>query len=540
MASNGINAQAFNFDEDCGLPGSGNADPVSWRSLPSMPQPTCRAGSGVLGNYFYIFGHPSQPLGLAFNLTTEQWEQSTPPPLGNDNWCGVTTNDAIYLIGRYDSLGYGAETQKFVPTGGGPLGDWSQVASYPAARCGIAAAWDGGNFIYAAGGSPGATEAFKYDIANDVWSPIASLIFNEYYGGGAFVRGKFYLVGGGNGSSFNREYDPATNSWTDKAHTPVQIMMPMFNLTYNDDYIIAVGGATGAGSYNSCIVVQIYNPLDNSWLVDGRIPQPDFTGLHSARWVGNGMVISAGGYYRGSIYDYAYMGMDFPGPLYGLNLILTPLNPPIVIPSGGGVFAFTAEIENTDTIALSFDAWTETILPGGTVFEPLILRSNLSIAPGQVITRAVTQFVPGGAPAGNYTYIGNAGMYPDSVTVSDRFTFEKSAGDATPNHHQGWACYGWDDYNEFSILSSQFLILNSSPNPFNPTTSITFTLPEAGKVLLTVFDMTGREVATLVDGEMPAGRHSAVFNGAGLASGVYLVRFEAGGFTDTQKIILVK
>ena len=74
-----------------------------------------------------------------FNIIAERWETTAPPPLGNCNWCGVATNDALYIIGRYDG-NYGDEVQKFTPIHGGPIGSWEQVANYPTAMCGIAAA----------------------------------------------------------------------------------------------------------------------------------------------------------------------------------------------------------------------------------------------------------------------------------------------------------------------------------------------------------------------------------------------------------------
>ncbi len=78
------------------------------------------------------------------------------------------------------------------------------------------------------------------------------------------------------------------------------------------------------------------------------------------------------------------------------------------------------------------------------------------------------------------------------------------------------------------------------PNPFNPTTQIRFSLPEATPVELTVYDMLGREVTTLLDKQMSAGKHLVTFSGTGLSSGVYLYQIEADDFTQTRKMLLVK
>jgi hypothetical protein len=88
-----------------------------------------------------------------------------------------------------------------------------------------------------------------------------------------------------------------------------------------------------------------------------------------------------------------------------------------------------------------------------------------------------------------------------------------------------------------------FELLGAYPNPFNPSTVLRFrtTGAHGGTPLrLSVYDLLGREVAVLVDGMMPAGAHRAVFDASGLASGVYVVRLEAGGEWRTSRITLLK
>jgi hypothetical protein len=78
------------------------------------------------------------------------------------------------------------------------------------------------------------------------------------------------------------------------------------------------------------------------------------------------------------------------------------------------------------------------------------------------------------------------------------------------------------------------------PNPFNPSTTIRFSLPQREHVTLKVFDVLGREVATLVNGELNPGEHSVVFKAKGLASGMYFYRLQAGTYHDTKKLLLLK
>ncbi len=90
------------------------------------------------------------------------------------------------------------------------------------------------------------------------------------------------------------------------------------------------------------------------------------------------------------------------------------------------------------------------------------------------------------------------------------------------------------------LLPKDVILHGNAPNPFNPTTTISFTLPADSHTTLTVHDITGRKVAALADNFMSAGKHSAVFNGCDLASGVYFYRLEVGGTARTGKMLLVK
>jgi hypothetical protein len=89
-------------------------------------------------------------------------------------------------------------------------------------------------------------------------------------------------------------------------------------------------------------------------------------------------------------------------------------------------------------------------------------------------------------------------------------------------------------------LPSGIELKQNYPNPFNSTTTIEYEIPKRAFVKIRVYDVTGRRVATLVDGTKTAGRYSTVFKTDGLPSGTYLYRFEADGISRTKKMTLVK
>jgi hypothetical protein len=89
-------------------------------------------------------------------------------------------------------------------------------------------------------------------------------------------------------------------------------------------------------------------------------------------------------------------------------------------------------------------------------------------------------------------------------------------------------------------LPSKYFLGQNYPNPFNPVTNISFSIPQTGLVKLVVFDVMGREVATVVNKNMTAGNYTADFNASSLASGIYFYKISVGDFTDTKKMMLVK
>jgi hypothetical protein len=89
-------------------------------------------------------------------------------------------------------------------------------------------------------------------------------------------------------------------------------------------------------------------------------------------------------------------------------------------------------------------------------------------------------------------------------------------------------------------LPRDFALQQNYPNPFNPSTVIVYELPTVSDVVLTVYDMLGREIATLVRQRQAAGRYRATFNAQNLSSGVYLYRLQAGSFVQTKKMMLLK
>jgi hypothetical protein len=95
-------------------------------------------------------------------------------------------------------------------------------------------------------------------------------------------------------------------------------------------------------------------------------------------------------------------------------------------------------------------------------------------------------------------------------------------------------------YETTSMVPENYSLSQNFPNPFNPTTLISYQIPVAGQVTLKVYDILGKEVACLVKEVKNAGNYEVTFNGSNLSSGIYLYQLKSGSFVGTKKLILMK
>jgi hypothetical protein len=173
-------------------------------------------------------------------------------------------------------------------------------------------------------------------------------------------------------------------------------------------------------------------------------------------------------------------------------------------------------------------------LPGSNFANPLITLDADAFGTATSLTTPANAL---------YNILLDAGV-PDEVITEAEWTVFANAAGARLRADEVWTINLNMNATDTSIDDPEnpfrFELSQNYPNPFNPTTSINFTIPEASDVTLEVFNLQGQRVASLVNSTLSAGFHSVSFNAENLSSGIYLYRINAGSFSQTNKMMLVK
>ena len=229
---------------------------------------------------------------------------------------------------------------------------------------------------------------------------------------------------------------------------------------------------------------------------------------------------------------------------YSVSVGLSPYGMPITIPANGGSFDFDIDITNGETVPTNVTIWTMVTLPNGSEYGPVIGPITVTLAASSNVSRLRSQAVPSSAPSGNYTYDAYVGNYPGNIWGEDHFDFSKSMSADNGGIENDWYSFG-ESFEESGAANSvltpeDYSILSAYPNPFNPETHLSFVLGESGHASLSIYDITGKHVATLFDGFAGAGVQELTWNAQDMSSGVYFAVLQTEVSSSTQKLLLIK
>ncbi len=178
---------------------------------------------------------------------------------------------------------------------------------------------------------------------------------------------------------------------------------------------------------------------------------------------------------------------------------------------------------------------------GGTdtlIIAAFLLNDTSTVAFGtQTITNNITSYTQLQIPL---NYFSNAVPDSGAVTIQVRPYFGSNVGTAFYADDFSFTGISFVEASAGNSLPGTYTLGQNYPNPFNPATQITFSIARAGFVTLKVYDMLGREVATLVNQELAQSSYSIPWNAAGVPSGVYFYKLDTGNYSLTKKMVLMK
>ena len=388
-------------------------------------------------------------------------------------------------------------------------GEWLSRKAMPTARQEIQHAVLNGR-IYIPGGftaSRSATNIVEvYDPATDDWSTAPPLPVAMHHLHLAAANGTLYILGGYETSSFalsNRvlELDLQNNRWNPKKNMPTSRGAGIAMAFENKIYVI--GGSAGGASRTN----EMYDPTTDDWTP--RAP------MLTAREHLAGALIDTLIYIVGGRVGASNMGtLEVYSPKTDEWRTLTDMPTPrggnAAASANGRLYVFGGEFFEDGSGVFNE---TEEYDPVTNDWRQMAAMPNPRHGIGAATIGGDIYIIGGGSVAGFGVANVNSIFRPPADVTS---------------------------VAEESTSPQNFVLEQNYPNPFNPSTTIRFRLKNSSQVTLRIYDLSGREVITLVDGRLNAGEHAVRWQANSIASGVYVYELKAGGFVETKKMLLLR
>lgn len=391
------------------------------------------------------------------------------------------------------------------------------------------------------GNGAGAAYIYKYNPTTLLWEEKQKIVAHDGSSGDGFgarvsISSNTVFVGAPNdddsadyaGSAYAFRYDANAKMWIEEGKflpdNPVEFGSYGASVSVSGDMGIVGHMAGGTEDFAGEAIVYRYESATSQWVKQQTLNASDAA---LGDQFGIDVAISEGQIIIGANVD------DDNGDASGSAYVFTEVN------DGFAVTGFTLVDAGTDQVIPGYDP-----IPDGAVLHLGELPKHLNVRANTV----------GSLESIRFFYTGKPGSRTENVAPYALF------GDAGGNYHAGRLRVGAQSitatpYTEngaqgdagkpvtltFTVVKRSTTKLGTAyPNPFNPTTTIQFTLPEAAAVSLVVYDMLGREVKRLVDGELATGNHEVVFDAGNLPSGMYVYQLITPGSSFTKQMLLMK
>jgi uncharacterized delta-60 repeat protein len=306
-----------------------------------------------------------------------------------------------------------------------------------------------------------------------------------------------------------------------------------YSVNVQSDGKIIVAGYTDNGTDYDIFVIRynsngtMDNTFGNNGIIITQVGSSDEI-AYSVKVQSDGKILTAGYSSNGNDNDFAVIRYNENGSLdntFGTNGIVTTQV------GASGDYAYSISIQNDGKIVLSGCYYT------GTTSDIALVRYNSNGTLDNTFgTNGIVIIEIGSSSNCAYT---SAIQNDGKIVVAGKSENGSNYSVFTTVRYLDDASTDIDEENSGEIPTEYFLSQNY-PNPFNPTTNFEYRIADFGFVSLKVFDVLGKEVATLVNGEKPAGSYKIAFDASGLSSGVYFYKLQSGNFVESKKMILLR
>jgi N-acetylneuraminic acid mutarotase len=401
---------------------------------------------------------------------------------------------------------------------------WTPITNIPTPRGWLSTSGVDGK-IYAIGGYktfPYSVSTVEvYDTVTDNWDTTkASMPTARWLSGttNTAVVGKIYAIGGlitfpGDGISTVEVYDTVTDTWDTKA--PMPTARSHLATCVLDGKIYAIGGSIGSSSsWPGLPTVEMYDPVTDTWTTKAPMP--------TARWglcasSVNGKIYAIGGTAGAPTYG-GLSKVEEYDPVTDTWTTKASMTTPRLDLTGVELFGKIYAIGGIDRAQGTGHGTVEAYDP---VTDMWTLRNDLPPGGGGSSASTVN---------GQIYLFGNMGPGPTYSPIAEVLVYN-------PPVIAVW--------EEISGPPNVFTLKQNYPNPFNPITTIQYALPHKSDVLITIFDILGRHVKTLVTQTQDASYKSIIWDatntqGQSISAGMYFYQIKAGDFIQTKKMVLLK
>ena len=535
------------------------------------------AGSYVRNDTAWLYTYSNSPASTLlqrYNVRTNVWSTMAAGLTAIDRGCGVVLGDTLYIIGGANSGGTYINTVQRYHI---PSNTWSTGVPLPVIKgWGKAVAYQD-SLIFIGGGFDGTTVAttpLLYNRNTGQYRNCTNMPGGRFGGGFAVTGDTLVYIGGADVSLlYNTVYrgvisqaNRSNITWSTGVAPPAPFTPGIFRtdaMSWGCRGVILVHGSTSTAGFAGVNGCAVYSPGADVWTPQANmLAGATYAGVGSVRLSGNiWRLFVAGGYNNAyltntQIFTDTLCPAPPPGPS---TTICRSVNLPIPdhqwtrdsiqVLLGSGCVITDVNVR-IDTVIHTWDADLSFYLNKGAVTSLLINKRGSSGDNfiGTVLNDSAANPISGGTAPFTGSFRPETPLAPFNFGAGQGDGYWRLSISDTANGDTG-SLRRWClviSYNcpvggiQTVEIPNYYSLSQNYPNPFNPSTSIKFTMPQGDNVKLVIFDILGREVKTLVNEFRNSGTYEVNFDASLLASGVYFYRLEAGEFTDTKRMLLVK